>query len=50
MIITSGPGYAKPEKAWLGNKDSNLDWMIQSHLCYRYTIPQRERGVFYARQ
>ncbi len=26
---------------WLGDQDSNLGEMIQSHLCYRYIIPQR---------
>lgn len=25
---------------WLGYKDSNLDLVIQSHSCYRYTISQ----------
>lgn len=26
---------------WLGDQDSNLGEVIQSHLCYRYIIPQR---------
>ena len=25
---------------WLPDKDLNLDKVIQSHLCYRYTIGQ----------
>ena len=31
---------------WLGNYDSNLDEMIQSHLCYRYTIPQHTSMLY----
>ena len=27
---------------WLPDKDLNLDKVIQSHLCYRYTIGQKE--------
>jgi hypothetical protein len=30
-------------QSWLGNLDSNQDKQSQSLLCYRYTIPQRER-------
>ncbi len=26
---------------WLPGKDSNLDKMLQRHLCYRYTTGQR---------
>lgn len=28
------------EVLWLGDQDSNLGEVIQSHLCYRYIIPQ----------
>jgi hypothetical protein len=27
-------------KVWLRHQDSNLEWLIQSQLCYRYTMPQ----------
>lgn len=35
---------------WLPHKDSNLDKLIQSQLCYRYTMRQREvKRVHYAK-
>ena len=34
-------------KRWLPRKDSNLDKMIQNHLCYRYTTGQSEQGLYY---
>ena len=30
---------------WLGDQDSNLGEMIQSHLCYRYIIPQERSCI-----
>ena len=30
------------QKKWLPRKDSNLDKMIQNHLCYRYTTGQTD--------
>ncbi len=35
------------QKKWLPRKDSNLDKMIQNHLCYRYTTGQTEQGLYY---
>ncbi len=32
---------------WLGDQDSNLGEMIQSHLCYRYIIPQNRGHCHY---
>ncbi len=32
---------------WLGDQDSNLGEMIQSHLCYRYIIPQNRGRCYY---
>ncbi len=28
-------------EVWLGDRDSNPDTMVQSHVCCHYTIPQR---------
>lgn len=30
----------KPFCLLLSNQDSNLDWLIQSQMCYHYTIGQ----------
>jgi hypothetical protein len=32
-------------KWWLRHQDSNLEWLIQSQLCYRYTMPQTARAL-----
>ena len=29
------------KKYWLGKEDLNLQCLIQSQVCYHYTIPQR---------
>jgi hypothetical protein len=33
------PGPLDDRAVWLGDQDSNLGEVIQSHLCYRYIIP-----------
>ncbi len=33
---------------WLGDQDSNLGEVIQSHLCYRYIIPQEAQPIISA--
>lgn len=30
---------------WLPGKDSNLEWLIQSQLCYHYTTRQRSNII-----
>lgn len=37
----SQPARGRIEGKWLGEEDSNLRKMIQSHLGYHYLIPQR---------
>ena len=45
--IHSHPWIRECTEVWLPRKDSNLDKVIQSHLCYHYTTRQW-KGLQYA--
>ena len=49
LTIAWGPGKANHFhwglEEWLGDRDSNPDSMVQSHVSYRWTISQRRTSI-----